>query len=442
MRNPYVLADVRSARARARDEGPWRFVRGLLPWLGTLAALPLLRGSIYGFLGASPAAETLGASGASVRVGLLLAGAMALDTFGQALRGPDRGVVDVHPLRPQAWFSSLVRRSVRARVSWLGLGLLALAPLAERPVLLALSASVVAGGWLSGWGVGLGVNLSAAALAERPQLAGLLDAVRGPNPRAHAALLYAPGVSLGVSGASVVTASVGLERIAGGMVSPLSVALLLSPVVAALGGLALGRAYAQARVTLPALLGEIEALHAAAETPEDARLVYLEWVVPRLPAGWRPLVLLDLRQLWRAQRAWVSGGWALGALSALAAWSDAPVGASARAVGCASVALLGLSASRLAAGNPSWLDESLPSPARTPARAVVVGATMLPVLALAPLAAAVRHGLGASVGMLGVLFAVGTACAALASVTATRWRGRGAGAYAAAAMIVVAGGAA
>jgi hypothetical protein len=442
MRNPYVVADRRAESARARAEGPWRHVRAGLPWLGTLAALPLLRGSVYGFLGASPAGEALGASGAAVRIGLLLAGAMSLDTFGQALRGPDRGVVDVHPLRPVPWFSSVVRRSGRARVAWLGLGLVALTPLASRPWLCAWAAAVLAGGWLAGWGAGLGVNLAAAALAERPQLAGLLDAVRGANPRAHAALLYAPGVSLGVSGVAVIAASAGMEGLAAGPPSAGAVALLLSPVVVALGGLALGRAHADARVTLPALLGEIEAQHAAAESPEEARAVYLQWVVPRVPAAWRPLVLLDLRQLWRAQRSWVSGGWALGGLSALAAWSDGPLGVSARAVACGAVALLGLSASRLASGNPAWLDASLPSTSRTPARAVVAGLTMLPVVVCAPVAEAVRHGVVPALALGGLLAAVGAVCALLAAGTAARWRARGAAPYAALAVLIVAGGAA
>jgi len=70
-----------------------------------------------------------------------------------------------------------------------------------------------------------------AILATKPALAGVFDAIRGPNPRLQAALLYAPGVALALSGSATILAAWGAGRAVVG--EPAAAALLLVPVASA-----------------------------------------------------------------------------------------------------------------------------------------------------------------------------------------------------------------
>jgi hypothetical protein len=298
------------------------------------------------------------------------------------------------------------------------------------PLALAVGALVVTGAWIAGLGVGLAVNLAAPLTAESPAWAGLYDALRGANPRMQAAFLYAPGAALGIAGGSVVVASAGMEHaLAGTELAPLTVVALLAPVGVGAVGLALARQCYGVRARLPMLLGEIDALHAAAEHPEEAGSVYLSWTVRYVPASLRASYLHELRHLWRGQRGWVTGAWGLGALTALAGWSTAG-GASgatgmARLVGGAGLAVVGIVASRLAGDDPAWLDAWLGAQGRARARAVALFGVMQPLPWLGALALAVRHGAGAAAEGFLALELLAVCFAALAAGTTARLRASG-----------------
>jgi hypothetical protein len=192
-------------------------------------------------------------------------------------------------------------------------------------------------------------------MGTRPELAGVLDAIRGQNPRVQAALLYAPGCSVAIAGTAALAAAWGAgELFAGRAVGLAGVAL---PFLVAWLGWLLAVAYAPERARLGAILGEIDAAWAMTESPEEAHAVYLEWTVRFLPPSARVALRKELRHLWRGQRAWVTGSWLLVAVSALAAWTESP-SAPARFVPAAagSVAVLGYVAVRLGASDPAWLE--------------------------------------------------------------------------------------
>ncbi|MFZ5480270.1 MAG: hypothetical protein ACOZNI_26130, partial [Myxococcota bacterium] len=138
--NPYALADLRQRRAHRRERGLRGTLAPLLPLLGALAAVPLLRDGFYRFVNGPEAAWADGFGGAVARLGLALAAALALSTYTAVVRGPDRGVIDVHPLRPSPWLRAKVAAIARARIGWLLLAGVLLAPLWPRVDALALGA--------------------------------------------------------------------------------------------------------------------------------------------------------------------------------------------------------------------------------------------------------------------------------------------------------------
>jgi hypothetical protein len=388
-----------------------------------LLALPLLRGNVYGFLDGDDATVVAGIGGVSARIGLALAAGLALASYSEVIRGPDRGVIDLHPLLPGPWLRARTALLARTRAGWLVLGWILLLPLWPRVDVLVVCAVMVAGAWVAGIGAGLGVNLAAPGLAANPALAGMFDAIRGTNPRLQAALIYAPGVALACSGVATVIASGGVTEWLEG--DPVGLAALVVPFAVGGAGWWLAARNAKAMEPLPSLLGEIEAAWAAAESPEEARAVYLEWAARWAPTAIRRDLLKDLRHLWRGLRPWVTGSWGLAAIAALAGWTSDPDGlARVVWVGGAALVVAGFVGIRLGATDPAWLDLVLPSRGRVAGRAVAVWLVLQVVVLAGAGALAIRQGRIAASG-LGRLEIAAVILAILGAAAGARLRGRG-----------------
>ena len=427
MSNPHLRAWRRMRRHRRREEGAWRGLAAWLPVLAVGGCSFLVQRVFYAWL-PNPDLLAMGVEGLSFRLGLLGCGAMSLHTYTALVRGPDRDILDPHPVDPAKLLPYLLARTAWERLPLAAALVAALAPVAAagHPLAFALGGLVAVGGWLVGLLVGFPIHLGSVWAAESPALAGLLEALRGDNPRLQAALIYAPGVVLGVGGIAVALAADGAESVLNGHLG--SSAWLLAPAV--LGGLAwapaagLARAYHHRTTTL---LAEIDARYASVQAEDDDHAVYLEWTVRFVPAGLRRELLKELRHGWRGLRSWVTGAWGAGVATALVGWSgDADAPAQATAVGGAALLLIGGVALRLASRDPDWLDRALPvEPARRgTARAIAVFGWMQGVVIPTAAAVAVRHGSAAAAGVTFSLEAVALALVVLGA-TCSRLRARG-----------------
>ena len=423
MSNPYrdVHALIRARRGR-------RWGTAALLILSTGAATVLAQPVLLGFL--SVGVMPLGVEAVTFRLGALIAAAMALHTYSDLVRGADRPVLDPHPVQPRPLLVALAARTARERVY---LPLMAAAMLSPIGWMggdwraWAGASAVALGAWLCALGVGYAVHLGALWAALSPGLSGLLEAIRGANPRMQAALIYAPGVALAAVGTAVGMAASGLAGALGGW-TPGWAFLALPPLVGAAAWAAVPALADRYYVRATAILTEIDAQWAGAEEAEEASRVYLDW----LAGADRPELLRALRHGWRRLRSWPLGGWGIGALAALAGWSDDPEGA-ARAMALAGAGALLMTAipTRMAEGDPPWLDRALGiSPARVAgARAGVAwlyaqGAILPPLLTLG-----LRQGGAAAALLLAVGEGLALLGAAGGAAAAMRLRGRGVWVY-------------
>lgn len=418
--NPYLLAARRQERARASAAGPSGWALALAPVAAAWVAGRLVPPAFF-----DPGRD-VGAGLADIyaRVSILLAAGVSLHAYQAVVRGADRGVVDLHPVLPGPWFVGRLWAVARGTAPWLGAAVAFVGPLAIEPTWFLQGALSLFLGWLAAVAVGVSVNVAAPAVGLDPRWAAVLDAARGPNPRLQAALLYAPGVALVLSGGAALAGAWGVTRAVAGEPAGLLVAV---PLLVAAGLVRFGRAHAGEVSRFPAVLGEIEAAWAGAETEEEARHVYLDWAVRLVPPARRADLLRELRHLWRSQRGWVLGAWALAGLAALDAWSG---GARAGVVG---VAITGVAGARLAAEEPAWLEAWL----GLGWGRVVLGRALATWLHLQVVV------LGAAVGLLGghalpmlraELAAVGLA--GVAGVVGVGMRGRAVAAYLPAALVI------
>lgn len=424
--NPYRQVRRTLRRRRPRSLGP------LLPLLAFAVATPLVRRTLLPFLdgGSLPA----GIEALSFRLGALVAGAMALYTYTDLVRSPERAVLDPHPVRARELVTAVALDTARERLYLPLGGAILLLPVALEGEWLAWAggSAVVLGAWLCSLGIGYTVHLGAVWAAWSPGLAKLLDLLRGDNPRLQAALIYAPGVALAVAGLAVALASAGVRLALEG--SPWGWSFLVLPlVVGAVGWALVGGLAERWYVRATALLAEIDAQYAQHDAAEEERHVYLDWL-----ARGRPELLRALRQGWRLRRTWATGAWGLGILGLAAAWTPEPTAALRTvAVAGASVALLGALPARLAEGDPPWLDAMLgvrPGPVLR-ARLLTAflyaqGAILVPVAALL-----VRHGT-VSFLVLAILELLALGGAAAGAWAASRWRERGVLAYGPLAVVV------
>ena len=354
--NPYHQAKVRQRR---RAGGAWA---GLLPVLAAAAAAPLAEPVLFDFIDAG--AISAGVEGLALRGGGLVVAALSLHTYADLVRGPDRAVLDPHPVQARPLLWAIAWSTARDRL-YLPIGLAVLAApllLAGHHVAWLGLVGVLLGAYAAGLGVGFAVHLGAIWVGRSASLARLLDLLRGDNPRMQAALIYAPGAALVVAGLAVTLGAAGLRGALDGR--PAGWAWALSPAVLGIAGFALAlplaeRFYVRATALLTEVDGQVDhriaaegARGAAGASPEP---VYLEWT-----AGGRREHLRALRQAWRSHRAWAFAAWLLGLSTLLAVWSD-EVDVTARifAVAGGGGLLMAALPLRLAEGDPPWLDRAL-----------------------------------------------------------------------------------
>ncbi len=415
MRNPYL-----AIHALGRARRPAAGVSGLLIQLVAAAlAAPLAKPVLLGFLdgGAAPGAVPDGVEAVGFRLGALMVGAMSISTYSALVRGPDRPILDPHPVQPRLLLDALIAATARANLALPGMAALLLLPvgLAGHWTAWAGATALAFGAWICGLGLGFAGSLGGVWAAYSPGLAAVLDALRGANPRMQAALIYAPAVVLGVGGLASALAAAGLR--AGLMGWAPGWAFLALPPVIGVVGLALARPLADVwYVRATALLAEIDGQWAGVENIAEQRTVYLEWAA----RGSRELTRA-LRQGWRRLRSWASGAWLLGGVGALAGWTASPDAADrVMVVGCGAVLLLGALPVRLAEGDPEWLDQALVVPRGPVSRARAAAAWLYAQGAVIPAIAALalRHGLAAAARpflALELLAAVGAGLGALAA---------------------------
>lgn len=398
-------------------------VSALLPVLALAAAGPLIEPVFMGFVAEGRIAE--GSAALGLRVGGALCGAMVLATYTALVRGPERAILDPHPSDPARLLNYLLLRTGVETLPWLLGGIALLTPLALAGEYGAwgTTSAMVAGGWWLGLLGGFPVHLGSVWAAESPALSGVLELIRGQNPRLQAALIYGPGVAFAYGMAALAAAAYG---------GPFLLVPLFAGLLAWLPAPALARGF-HVRTTL--VLHEVDAAYAFEDEAEEARVVYMEWLVRWLPKGWRLAALKELRHGWRGLRSWLTGAWGLGLLVLLAAWSE-EVSALPRSllVAGAALAVLAVVGLRLAATDPAWLRLSLPMRGLSEARAVVVFAWLQPAILPAFLALLVRQG-SVAFKLLAVLEVEALVLAA-ASALFSRWNMKGLAPYAVTAVVV------
>jgi hypothetical protein len=340
--NPYLKAHQITTQREPRS---WR---GVLIVVGAILAAPIAEPILLNYAGSGSGIEQL-----SLRLGAFLAGLMALQTYTDIVRSPERDVISLHPLLPVFFLDAVAKRTVKKSVCWPTALAIVTIPLLYRGsfeawfwILMILFSS-----WLGGIGLGYAVNLGSIWAARDQRMSSILDLVRGSNPREQAAFIYAPGVALALLGIAIAFASGGARAALSG--NPVLGLLVALPIV--LGGV--GYWWARSLVERElirgvAILAEIDAHWRLVTDDEDAGAVYLDWVAKN-----NPNLLRSLRQGWRSYRLYPNLSWGCGLLCALALWGgqvdDTII------LGSAGVVTLGTLPFRLAKGDPVWLDKAL-----------------------------------------------------------------------------------
>jgi len=369
------------------------------------------------------------------RLAAVVAGAVLLRSYADLVRGSDRAVLDVHPIRPRELVVAIARRTTRESVYLPVMVAVLLAPVALAGHYQAWGAgtALAVSAWLGALGVGFAVHLGSVWAASSPAMAQVLDLVRGDNPRMQAALIYGPGVGLGVTGVGLALASVGLEAALLGWMPgwamlgvPLAIGLLAWMQV---GRLASGY-YVRASLVLAEIAGE----WGSRDEPQSALKVYLE----RVGVG-RPELLRALRHGWRRLRSYGTGAWVLGIVVGIMVWSTGPLGQSGL-VGGAAVLLITAVAARMGEGDPRWLDHALGVRRRSVAiaRATVGLLYAQGVLLPLGLALVIHQGVDAWRPLVG-LEAMAVLGAGLGAVSADMWRARALWSYGPAGLLLWAG---
>ena len=417
--NLYLRTWRKRRSNRAAAVGWFGWLQGVAgPVIATALMIPLFDQIFLSFLDLSPKLWGAGVAAVVLRVGVTVLSMLALDVFTAVIRGPDRAVLTMLPIdAAQVVRYEIVRVAVER---WWILPAFAalLAPIAVAGALdlWAIGMVVVIGAWAMGLCVSAAVHLLAIEVAESPSWAGLLDMVRGQNPRPQAAFLYAPGVVLLTCGLIIGQGAAAIPRIVAGDVA--SMLWLALP-----GGLAVVAWLQISRLALgswfkgSAVLAEIDARYAALGDREEGLRVYLDWLVRFLPPRVGLYALKDLRHGWRARRSLISGAWLVGLGGFAAGWTESAVGverAAIVAIGgvwlCAAVGVL------MERDEPDFLKAWLPpgGAPRWAARVLVLALWVQPIVWLAAASVAFRQGIGPA----SAVFGLGLGCVVLAIPTA------------------------
>ncbi len=422
MANPYL-----SVHRRMRRHQPFPWMR-LVPVLAATAAIPLVSAELFWFLaaaesGVEPKQWVPGLTVIASRFANLVAAVVILHGYADLVRGPDRAILDVHPVQPRPLVAAIARHTAASRFYVPVMASVIFLPVGMSASWLAYTGvcGLLFGAWMAGLGVGFMVHLGAVWAAYSPALSGLLDAVRGQNPKMQAALIYAPGVALLLVGLSVEFGAIGLEAALLGWAPGwlwLSIPVVVGAGAWAVVGTLADRFYVRASL----LLAEVEGAWGQHDEEEQAGTVYLQ----RLATG-RPHLLRALRNGWRSQRLYATGGWLLGIVVAAMSWSDLGFGLM---WGAGSVVLVAAVGVRMSESDPLWLDEALgvSSVAVGISRATVAALYTVGVLVPLGFVLWLQHG-GSGFQMFAGLVALSFVVAVLSAASALIWRQRGIWAY-------------
>lgn len=446
LRNLFLQTYLRRTSNRLRVEGlGGRLARLAVGMAAAAALVPLVEPVFLGFLAGPQQIWAEGLEAVVLRACVIVIGLLSLDVYSAMIRSPDRHILDILPVDPAAVATYSV-----VRVGWERLWVLPvlgvlLGPLwwSGDPWLWGTAMLCVAGAYMIGLTGSATMHLLAVQIAESPRAAPLLDLLRGQNPRAQAAFLYAPGAVLAVCGVVIGAASGGAAQVWQGNTSGWP--YLMAPIaLAVLGWPAVPRLAKRSWFRASVVLSEIDARYARLIDREEARRVYLDWTLRFLPDGLVPYALKDLRHGWRARRGWISGSWAIGVGAAIVTWRSDPTaalhGAAVAAAGawlCLAVGVL------LDRDDPPFLQSWLGNGGASGgwARLVVLVGWGQALPWLPALAVAIRHGMAAAISTWVFAQAAVVAASLLATVCGRMGR-RGVFLYAPAAAIGAAGGAA
>ena len=390
--------------------------------------MPLVQPVFLGFVGSSGGAWADGMYAVMLRAGLLVIAVLSLDVYAALIRSEDRAVLDLHPVEP---FEVVTVELLGVALSrwWLvpALSILLLPiGLSGRWDGWALAVGLLLGSFALGLCASAMVHLLAIEASESPKWEGVLEAIRGSNPREQAAFIYAPGAVLGGCALLVSQAAYAVPSIAAGN-AVAGVWLVLPFIVAGMCWSAVPQVARNAWFQASGVLADIDARYAAMLDDEEGRRVYLDWMVRFLPADVAVWALKDLRHGWRHRRTWISGAWFCGVAAALAGWSGSETApASAVAVGLGAVWLLAAVGVLLESDEPEFLRAWLPAggaPKRM-ARLAVLLAWLQAVLWPPVLVLALRHGSSAALLALAVV-GVAMVAAAVISMLAASLKERG-----------------
>jgi len=326
--DPHIAALWRQRTNRARAEGIAGLARTvLIPLVAALAVVPLVRPVFLGFLDLPRALWGESVQAMVLRAALVVIGWLALDVYSALLRGPHRAVLAHLPVDPAQVVRADLLRVAAARW-WLVPGAaLALSPIALHGAVAMWAWALVAlaGAFALGLTASAAVHLGAVRIAEDPGWAGILDMVRGSNPRQQAAFIYAPGVVMIGAGLLVSRAAEGVAHAAAGETVG-GLQLLLPWIGAVICAVGLPRLARAAWFRGAAVVSEIDARYATLADPLEERRVYLDWVVRFLPATVARHALNDLRHGWRTRRTAITGAWMASLVAFGAGWAPAAVG--------------------------------------------------------------------------------------------------------------------
>ena len=294
-----------------------------------------------------------GMEGLAFRLSALVGAAVAMWSYQQIIRTPERAILGTHPIQPILWFYALFYKTIRSTWTW-PCTISALAwPLASAGYVkeYILMCGIVVIGWVSMLCVSYSVHLGSVWVARSPQWGPMLDMIRGNNPREQAAFIYAPGFALFFCGMVMMLCSFSMDGVLQGYLP--AIVLLLAPLGVAVASFFVARKLSMTQlVPASAVLAEVDARWAMLEEGQDEEGVYLEWL-----AGERRELVRTLRQGWRSVRVWPMGIWALGLFAFVSGWTGALENAllfsSVGSIGGCTIAVV------LAQKNPIWLDQQL-----------------------------------------------------------------------------------
>ncbi|MEM6926413.1 MAG: hypothetical protein AAF602_05765 [Myxococcota bacterium] len=429
--DPYRRADRLQRRHRRRAGGIGGRIASIgVPLLTAVILTPLVQRVFLSFLEGPEATWADGTDRVVIRLALVVVGWLSIDVYTGLVRGEQRPVLALLPVDPAPVVSVQLAHVARRRW-WLLVGsAIVLSPIAiaGAPALWGAAVLVTAGAFALGLTASALVFSFAIQLAEDDRFAGLLDAIRGPNVRAQAAFIYAPGVVLIGVGGLMTLAAQGASAAAEGVFVGLGFVVL--PFV--LAGLALLPLPGLARRTWFAgtvVVGEIDARDAALADPEEALSVYLDWTVRWLPPAVGRYALNDLRHGWRTRRTLVSAAFLLGLVTLGTGWRGDPAAPY-------WVVAMAAPASFLVASIGLWLDRDEPEflwrwlrsdPSRdlprTLARLWVLVLWQLPIGLLGAVGVLVFAGIGPALAVIAGSVVVALVAAGLA-VVAGRQRAR------------------